>query len=215
MRCTPHAQPTHPSSTNTPQKWLSKKTSGLGYTMALYRHGLGASVLVSLSPFFFGLRRPPRVANLASATALGTAQLLMDGPDDAATTAPAAAAVESIVVEAPVSEPLEPLLAAAAADGVGPVEEGQGEDEIPVPVLANGQEEEEEMGEDKEPIAGDDKDRDVAAGAGARGDGATSQEDGGGASSSPSSSPAQADTQGGGGGGLDDQGAGANMIGVT
>lgn len=214
MRCTPHAQPTHPSSTNTPQKWLSKKTSGLGYTMALYRHGLGASVLVSLSPFFFGLRRPPRVANLASATALGTAQLLMDGPDDAATTAPAAAAVESIVVEAPVSEPLEPLLAAAAADGAGPVEEGQGEDEIPVPVLANGQEEE-EMGEDKEPIAGDDKDRDVAAGAGARGDGATSQEDGGGASSSPSSSPAQADTQGGGGGGLDDQGAGANTIGVA
>lgn len=188
--------------------------------MALYKSGLGASVLVSLSPFFFGLRRPPSVANLASATALGTAQLLMDGPEDAATTAPSAAAVESIVVEGPVSEPLmQPPLAtaAAAADGAGPVEAGQGEDEIPVPVLANGQEEE-EIGEGggggSEPLGSDDKDRDAAAGAGGGGDGATPQPDGGAASSSSSAS-AQPDTEGDGGGGLNDQGAGVNTIGVA
>lgn len=39
------------------KKWASKKHGGIGYSMSLFRGGLGASVLLSISPFFLGLRR--------------------------------------------------------------------------------------------------------------------------------------------------------------
>lgn len=188
------------------QKWLSKKTSGLGFSMALYKSGLGASVLVSLSPFFFGLRRPARPATVeASATALGSAQLLMD---DAAAPPAAAAAEPSIMMEGSVSQP--PLEPPAPAGKEGE----EGDDEIPIPVLADGQEEEGEEGGREGPASDDDKGK--ATGAGAAGGGAaTSQRDGTPTSFTPGAGPQPDQQDGGLGGGLGEEAAGANTIGVA
>lgn len=114
------------------KKWLSKKTSGIGYTMALYKSGLGASVLVSLSPFFLGLSGAPL-------SSLGNAQLLVDGSNTVTASAapgmPAAGPTQPTVVEGPTPlSPSEPRVEGALGKKVE-----EEEDEIPVPVLANGQ----------------------------------------------------------------------------
>lgn len=216
-----------PHSTSILQKWLSKKTSGLGYTMALYKSGLGASVLVSLSPFFFGLRRPPRVASMASATALGSAQLLMDGSDDVNAASPVSASVAAAAAEGPTvvaqGPALSPPLESPTPAGDAKEEE---EDEIPVPVLANGQQEEGEGDGEEEGGEGASAMKNAADGA-ADDDHAASSGDGeggggggaapGGESPSSSSSPAPSSSKDAGqhDGGLGGEAAGANTIGVA
>jgi hypothetical protein len=194
------------------KKWLSKKTSGLGYTMALYRSGLGASVLVSLSPFFFGLRRSPRAASVASATALDSAHVLIDGSDDVNIAAPAPTGVDSmVVVEEEVSIPSQPLPAEPPLGSRGSVEgketqqqqqQREEDDEIPVPVLANGQQE-----EGKTPANNEEGGRSAVDGGGGEGEAGAAQEE----ESANGPGPEKHE----GGGGLVNEGAGANTIGVA
>lgn len=161
--------------------------------MALYQSGLGASVLVSLSPFFLGL-------NAASVSSPGAADLLVDGSSDVNAAAPAPK--QSAVVEASSPQsPVEPRVAPAMGNG------REEEDEIPVPVLADGsQDEGTEPGDASERPDADSRDDITAAAAG--GDAPIQ------AGNPPSSSSFQ-DQQDDKGGGLQEEAAGADAVGVA
>lgn len=166
--------------------------------MALYQSGLGASVLVSLSPFFLGL-------NAASVSSRGAADLLVDVSSDvnAATTAPAASPMQSAVGEEPSPQSSVPPPVASAMG-----KEREEEDEIPVPVLADGAqvEQETEPGDASERPDADAGDDSPATTAG--GDATTH-------GGNPPSSSSFKDQQDDIGGGSQEEAAGANTVGVA
>jgi len=76
--------------------WMGKKTSGVGYTVGMYKHNVAGSIVFSVSPFFLGMRKRSRHLLYGTTTPAPTVRFSSPILDPTAAEPPVSASTEAV-----------------------------------------------------------------------------------------------------------------------